>query len=97
MIEQSVVGSNYASVERLSPSWQWLPTGETIVVRRAMSESEAFRTRYEVPREKKLTVSNVDGPTVIDACGLCLGDNLSTEAGGVILNKIHDALFDLPC
>ena len=68
MIEQSVMGSNYASVERLSPSRQWLPMGEMIVVRRAMSESE-----------KKLTVSYIDGPTVIDACGLCLGDNLSTE------------------
>ena len=40
----------------------------------------------------ELTVSNVHGPTVIDACGLCLGDNLSTEAGGVI--RSHDALFD---
>ena len=52
VIEQSVMGSNYASVERLSPRRQWLPTGEMIVVRRAMSESEAFWTRHEVPREK---------------------------------------------
>ena len=37
------------------------------------------------------TVSYVDGPTVIHARGLCLGDNLSTEAGGVI--RSH-ALFD---
>ena len=43
-------------------------------------------------RREKLTVSYVDGPTVIDACGLCLGDNLSTEAGGII--RSHDALFD---
>ena len=39
-----------------------------------------FSNEAQSAERKKLTVSYVDGPTVIDACGLCLGDNLSTDA-----------------
>ena len=52
----------------------------------------SFSNEARSVERKKLTASYVDGPTVIDVCGLCLGDNLSTEAGGVI--RSHDALFD---
>ena len=39
----------------------------------------SFSNEARSAERKKLTESYVDGPTVIDACGLCLGDNLSTE------------------
>ena len=73
VIEQSVMGSNYASVERLSPSRQWLPTGETIVVRRAMSESKGFRTRDEVPREKSSLWATLMGPQSLMHAACVLG------------------------
>ena len=38
------------------------------------------RERKETRDETKPTVSYVDAPTVIDTCGLCLGNNLSTDA-----------------
>ena len=76
------MGSHYASVKRLTPSRLWPPVGKRSSPEGRKAEKRSFSSEARsAEREKEeLTVSYGNEPSVIDACGLCLGLNLSTDA-----------------